>query len=60
MWNTLSTVFTSVIGWVGEFVTALTTESGSLSGLQELFVLGIGISLLMVCAKLVRKVTWGA
>lgn len=60
MWETLSTVFTSTIGWVGEFVTALTTEGGQLSGLQELFVLGIGISLLMVCAKLVRKVTWGA
>lgn len=60
MWATLSTVFTSVIGWAGEFVTALTSEGGDLAGLQQLFVLGIGISLLMVCAKLVRKITWGA
>lgn len=60
MFTTLGTVFTSVIGYVGQFVTALTAESGQLGGLQELFVLGIGISLLMVCAKLVRKITWGA
>lgn len=60
MFTTLGTVFTSVIGYVGQFVTALTSETGQLGGLQELFVLGIGISLLMVCAKLVRKITWGA
>lgn len=60
MFATLGSVFTAVIGYVGEFVTALTTTGGELAGLQELFVLGIGISLLMVCAKLVRKITWGA
>lgn len=60
MFTTLGTVFTQVITWVGQFVTALTTSGGALAGLQQLFVLGIGISLLMVCAKLVRKITWGA
>lgn len=60
MFETLGSVFTQVITWAGQFVTALTSTSGALSGLQELFVLGIGISLLMVCAKLVRKITWGA
>lgn len=60
MFDTLGSVFTQVITWVGQFVTALTTAGGALAGLQQLFVLGIGISLLMVCAKLVRKITWGA
>lgn len=60
MWTTLTTVFAQIITWVGQFVTALTSDTGALVGLQELFVLGIGVSLLMVCAKLVRKITWGA
>lgn len=60
MWTTLQTVFTSVIGFVGTFVSELTSTDGQLAGLQELILLGVGISLVMVCAKLVRKVMWGA
>lgn len=60
MFTTLGNVFTSVIGYIGEFVTALTSTDGQLAGLQELLLLGVGISLVMVAAKLVRKIMWGA
>lgn len=56
----LSTMFTQVITWIGEFVTALTATDGALSGLLPLFVIGIAISLAMVIMKLIRKVTWGS
>lgn len=54
----LSSMFTQVIAWIGEFVTALT--SGDMAGLLPLFVIGIAVSLAMVIMKLIRKVTWGA
>lgn len=56
--GTLTDMFTQVISYIGQFVTALT--SGGLSGLLPLFVIGIAISLAMVIMKLVRKVTWGS
>lgn len=56
--GTLGEMFTQVITYIGQFVTALT--SGSLSGLLPLFVIGIAISLAMVIMKLIRKVTWGS
>lgn len=60
MFAKMSDVFTQILTWIGEFVTALTSADGSLSGLQEMFLLGIGISVVMVAVKLVRKITWGA
>lgn len=58
MLKAISDIFTQIITWIGEFVTALT--SGSLSGLLPLFAIGIGISLAMVIMKLIRQITWGA
>lgn len=61
MVTALGNAFTSLIGYVGEFLTALTdTESGVLNGLLPLFAIGIGISLILVCVRIVRKVVWGA
>lgn len=60
MLTKLGAVFTQMIKWVGEFVTALTGETGDLNGLQDLLVIGIAISLVMVAVKIVRKVAWGA
>lgn len=56
--DAIGTAFTDAIAWVGQFMTALT--SGSLSGLLIPLCIGIGISLVMVCVKIVRKITWGA
>lgn len=50
--------FSKIIGYVGQFLTQITT--GSLASLLPLLTLGIAISLVMVCVKIIRKVTWGA
>lgn len=60
MFATLGTVFTAVIGYIGQFVTALTAESGALGGLQELFLLGVAIALISFCVGLARRIIWGA
>ena len=61
MVTALGNAFTSIINYVGEFLTALTdTTDGVLAGLLPLFAIGIAISLVMVCVKIVRKVVWGA
>lgn len=59
MLETLGSIFTEVIAWVGEFVTALLTAEGALSGLLPLFLVGVAISLTMVCVRIVRKIMWG-
>lgn len=60
MFTKMGPVFTQILDWIGEVVTALTATDGALGGLQELFLLGIGISVVMVAVKLIRKITWGA
>lgn len=60
MIDALSSVFSQLITYVGQFITALTGQTGALKDLLPLFAIGIGISLLMVCVKIVRKVVWGA
>lgn len=52
--------FTGVIGWVGEFVTALVGADGALHDLLPVFVIGIGVSATMLCIKAVKTLTWGA
>lgn len=60
MLTAIGDVFTQLITWVGNFVTALTGQAGVLKDLLPIFAIGIGISLLLVCVKIVRKVCWGA
>lgn len=65
MLTELGTLFTKMLSFVAEFVTALLgtgtgTDAVNLSPLLPLFLLGIAISLVMVITKLIRKVTWGA
>lgn len=60
MFSTLSTVFSAVIGFVGQFVTALTSTDGALEGLQELFLLGVAIALISFCVGLARRIIWGS
>ena len=60
MVEALGSAFTSIISYVGQFITALTSSTGGLNGLLPLFAIGIAISLVMVCVKIVRKVVWGA
>lgn len=53
-------VFTQIIAWIGEFLTALTATDGALVPLLGLFALGIGIALARAIVSLIRNVTWGA
>ena len=50
----------SMITWIGSFVTALTGSSGALNALLPLFAIGIAASLCMFAMKMIRKVTWGS
>lgn len=56
----VGTAVTSVIGFMGQVVTALTSAEGDLNGLLPLFGLGIAVSLVYGAVKLIRKFTWGA
>lgn len=51
---------TTVIGWVGDVVSALVTETGALSELMPLFAIGIAISAILLGVKIVRSIVWGA
>ena len=61
MWNAVVDGFNAIIGLVGNFVTNLTdSTNGKLTDLLPLFAVGIAISLVLLCVKIVRKITWGA
>lgn len=51
---------TSVIGWVGEVVTALIGENGALAPLLSLFAIGIAVSGVLFGIKVIRGLIWGA
>lgn len=60
MLEAVGTGITTVIGWVGNVVSALVTESGQLSELMPLFAIGIAISAILLGVKIVRSIVWGA
>ena len=60
MLTAVTSGITSVIGWIGEFVTQLTTESGDLNALLPMFGIGISISAILLGVKIVRSIVWGA
>lgn len=51
---------TTVIGWIGDVLTAIVGESGALTELGPLFAIGISISAIMLGIKVVRGIVWGA
>ncbi len=56
----VDTALTSVIGWAGDVVTALTSSSGTLIALRPLFAIGIGVSAVFVGVKVIKGMIWGA
>lgn len=56
----IGSTLTSVIGWFGDMVSALTAAEGELHGLFPLLALGIAISLCFAGIKIVRSFAWGA
>lgn len=59
MLASLTDVFSQVMQWFGTFVTALTSETGSLHALLPLMFIGVAVSIVLVAVKVVRKIMWG-
>lgn len=51
---------TTVIGWVGEFVSALTATDGALAPLLPLLAIGVAVSAVMLAINVVRSTIWGS
>lgn len=60
MLEAVSTGVTSVIGWVGDVVSAMTTEAGELGELLPLFGIGIAVSAVLLGVKVIKSIVWGA
>lgn len=60
MVNAVGDALSSMITWIGSFITALTGSSGALAPLLPLFAIGIAASICMFAMKMIRKVTWGS
>ncbi len=45
---------------IGMFVNALTSSEGTLNALLPVFVIGVGVSVLLLGIKVVKSMTWGA
>lgn len=58
MLDHISTAFTTVLGWAGDIVTALT--SGDLSGLGVLFGVGVAMAVIGGVLALIKRIIWGA
>lgn len=60
MLESIGTVLTQFVQWMGQVVVALTSDGGALQPLLPLFAIGIAISVFMVIFKAIKSVTWGA
>lgn len=60
MLEAVTSGLTTVIGWVGTVVDALTTSEGQLSALLPLLAIGVAVSALMLGIKAIRSFIWGA
>lgn len=60
MIEAVTAALSSVIGWVGSVVTALTDSKGDLAALLPLLAIGIAVSALMLGVKAIRSFAWGA
>lgn len=58
MLSTIETAFTTVLGWAGDIVTALTT--GELSGLGVLFGIGVAMAVIGGVIAIIKRIIWGA
>lgn len=59
MLEQVTTALGTVISWVGDVVSALTTTDGALSALMPLMAVGISISALMLGVKAIKSFAWG-
>lgn len=58
MLTNVSTAFSTVLGWIGDVITSLT--SGGLSGLGVLFGIGVAMAVIGGAIALIKRIIWGA
>lgn len=58
--SAVSDAISTVIGWLGTVLTALTGSEGDLNVLLPLLAVGIVVSVIMLTIKIVRSFSWGA
>lgn len=56
----IGTALTEVIGWIGEVLTAITGADGALKDLFPILAVGIGVSIVMMVVKVIKRFAWGA
>lgn len=59
MLEAVTSSLTTVIGWVGTTVKALTDAEGQLAALMPLLAVGVAISALMLGVKAIKSFAWG-
>ncbi len=59
MLEAVTSGITTVIGWIGDVITAITSTSGDLNQLLPLFAIGIAISAILLGIKVIRSIIWG-
>lgn len=63
MLQAVTDALTTVIGWVGDVVSAVVTggeSPGALNALLPLLAVGVAVSALMLGVKAIRSFAWGA
>lgn len=60
MLEAVTSALTTVIGWVGSVVTALTSAEGQLNELLPLLAVGVAVSAVLLGFKAIRSAIWGA
>ena len=60
MLDAVTSGITTVIGWIGDVITAITSTSGELNQLLPLFAIGIAISAILLGIKVIRSIVWGS
>ena len=59
----VTTALTDILGWVKTVIQAILTtgeQAGALNALLPLFAVGIGISVLFLGVRVIKKIVWGA
>lgn len=60
MLTAVSDAITTVLGWVGTTITALTSDKGALHELLPLFAITVSVSAIMLGIRVIRGFVWGA
>lgn len=60
MLNAITTALSSVISWIGTVLGAVVDTEGALSSLLPILSVSIGIALVMLTARVIKKFAWGA